>query len=656
MSKLLAVAARELRERWLLFPGAFVAGCFPLLLPAFGVSREIAPTAGAVGAALLGVAAAVVIGSSMLARDSSNGRLGFLFSRPLPWGTIWGGKWLAALTLAASSAALAAIPWMLAYPLESLGGHHGDSWLRALWKSEGLPLFAVVLLLAIGLANFNGTAFRSRSSWLAVDLLLALLAGWTVRRTVAPLVSLGIVGIDPVSRWGLLAPLGIPATAFFLASAVQAARGRTDLRRAHVAMSLTFWAIVFGVLGLAAARLAWARAARPADVSVEVATSDATGRWVYAFGDSRRGGSPGFLIESTSGRFAPLGVLAGWWQTLGAPVFSADGPFAAKLVASPDGRASAMARFDLAGPAPRAEAVVFESSPPPSWRSAFDLSPSGSLAFLAHETGASLYAVPSGRRVATATLPPGWRAAATCFLAEDRVRAWLTPTLDVKAPEARGRVLLFELAANGDTRSARVELTPARGVGGWPVLLPDARCGRLLVDHGGLELRDGATGSLIATLVEGPGRRPAAFMGDGRIAVADAAQGRVRLRVFDPSGAKLAEASLDLTAAGLPLQVGPEVTPGRVAISAGTSVSAGSPFTVGQTLVVDLATLQVAERLEGLMPASSSTGLVSSPVRPAGSVHFFIRGGQLVRIDFSTGERKVVAGRGAPEGERISVR
>ena len=86
-----------------------------------------------------------------------------------------------------------------------------------------------------------------------------------------------------------------------------------------------------------------------------------------------------------------------------------------------------MVLFDLAGPAPRAQSVVFESSPPPGWRSAFDLSPSGSLALLVHETGASLYAVPSGRRVATTTLPPGWRAAATRFLAEDRARVWLVP-------------------------------------------------------------------------------------------------------------------------------------------------------------------------------------------------------------------------------------
>ena len=60
MSRLLAVAARELRERWLLFPGAFVAGFFPLVMPAFGVERELVPTVGLTGAALLGAAAAVI--------------------------------------------------------------------------------------------------------------------------------------------------------------------------------------------------------------------------------------------------------------------------------------------------------------------------------------------------------------------------------------------------------------------------------------------------------------------------------------------------------------------------------------------------------------------------------------------------------------------
>ena len=103
MSKLLAVAARELRERWLLFPRGFVLGFVPLVLPAFGVTggtmpdrRPVRPRSSSARRA------AVVIGSSMLARDAANGRLGFLFSRPVSWPAIWGGKWLAALVLVVS--------------------------------------------------------------------------------------------------------------------------------------------------------------------------------------------------------------------------------------------------------------------------------------------------------------------------------------------------------------------------------------------------------------------------------------------------------------------------------------------------------------------------------------------------------------------------
>ena len=46
MRKLLAVAARELRERWLLFPASFVFGFNPLVLPAFGVDRQVMPLVG----------------------------------------------------------------------------------------------------------------------------------------------------------------------------------------------------------------------------------------------------------------------------------------------------------------------------------------------------------------------------------------------------------------------------------------------------------------------------------------------------------------------------------------------------------------------------------------------------------------------------------
>ena len=103
MRKLLAVAAREMRERWLLFPASFALGFNPLVLPAFGVDRRVMPEVGLMTSVLLGAGAAVVMGSTMLARDVANGRLGFLFSRPVSWPAIWGGKWLAALVLVVSS-------------------------------------------------------------------------------------------------------------------------------------------------------------------------------------------------------------------------------------------------------------------------------------------------------------------------------------------------------------------------------------------------------------------------------------------------------------------------------------------------------------------------------------------------------------------------
>ncbi|HYN05715.1 MAG TPA: hypothetical protein VE359_24925, partial [Vicinamibacteria bacterium] len=186
MRKLLAVAARELRERWILFPASFVLGFNPLVLPAFGVDRRVMPELGLATSVLLGAGAAVVMGSTMLARDVSNGRLGFLFSRPLSWQTIWGGKWLAALVLVVSSGLLAAIPWMTAYPLASIGGHHGDSWIRAMLDGQGALRFLLVIVLVVGFANFNATALRSRSPWLAFDLGLLLAALWTIRQYVAP--------------------------------------------------------------------------------------------------------------------------------------------------------------------------------------------------------------------------------------------------------------------------------------------------------------------------------------------------------------------------------------------------------------------------------------------------------------------------------------
>ncbi len=663
MSRLLAVAARELRERWLLFPGAVASGCFPLVLPAFGVEREVMPVVGSVGAVLLGLGAAVVIGSSMLARDASNGRLGFLFSRPVPWPAIWGGKWLAALVLVAATGLLAAIPWMAVYPLASVGGHHGDSWLRAMLDGPRSVFFLTLAVFAVGLANFNATAFRSRSPWVSFDLLLLMGGIWATRQFVAPLWRYGILGQANRTVALALVPL---AAGFLVGSVAQVAVGRTDLRRAHRALSLGFWAVAAATLAVAAGHWAWVLSAGPADVDVRAISRDPAGRWVYVEGSTPRGGwyPHGLLLDTASGRYVTRREPDPERERFGVGMlFSGDGRFAALPKIDRDGRNAAIDLFDLTGGTPRAVEVVLESSPPPTWKTAFALSPAAAVVFVAHESGASLFALPSGRRVATTTIPPGWHPAAVRFPAEGTARAWLVPdgpgvTGGQAGPRAEMRVV--DLAVGGATKTATFPIaTPLDAAPAWRTVFPDADGRRIVTVDAGLHLRDGATGGLVATLVDGVGHFPVLFLADGRVVVGDSRVGegepgspRALVRVFDPIGAPTGEIRLDLPPGGL--NIGPEVAPGRVVVS-----SLRAAFLSEDTLVVDAGESRVVERLAGLRPAAGFWGVSGSAPSGASAprVHFFRdASGQVLRLDFATGERRVVAGTGAPAGERISGR
>ena len=669
MSRLLAVAARELRERWLLFPGAFVAGFLTLVMPAFGVSRELVPTMGVTGAALLGVAAAVVIGSSMLARDAADGRLGFLFSRPLPWGTIWGGKWLAAIALATASALLYSIPWMATYPLSSLGGRHGDSWLMMMLEGPGAGLAFMVIVLSVGLANFGATLFRSRSAWLALDLALFLAATWLTWRYVSPLWFYGILGRGEWTIALVLLPL---ALGLLVGSAVQVAVGRTDLHRAHRALSMAFWAVIGCSLAVAAGHWQQVRSTGPDAVSVHAVRRDAAGRWIYVEGTSQHGGwyPHGFLIDTTTGRYlARPGPDDGSYRIGFRMLFSADGRFGALPGAARGG--AALTLFDLREAETRVTQVELQSSPPPTWKTSFALSPAAGSVFVAHEAGASLFELPSGRRIATTTVPPGWRPAVARYLAEGAARAWLVPSDDGPTRRARAEMRILDLAQDGASSTTAFPVDAAVDpVLGWRSVFPDARGERIVTSEAGLHLRDGATGASLARLVEGTGTIPLLILADGRIVVEGrAAAGQPpfphpRLWVFDRIGTKLAEFELPLLTPGS-LELGPEVAPGRVIVS-----SYRGWLLFEDALVLDVKSGEVVDKLlPGLRPAFGFPLGGSSAALGVGSrVHFFRvdeaggpadpgrRLNHVVRIDFATGERRVVAGVGAPRGERISAR
>jgi hypothetical protein len=179
---------------------------------------------------------------------------------------------------------------------------------------------------------------------------------------------------------------------------------------------------------------------------------------------------------------------------------------------------------------------------------------------------------------------------------------------------------------------------------------PDSDGARVLTRDGGVRLRDGATGALIATLVEGsaPVGAPlvsAGFLADGRIVVGEPAGTRVVFRVFAPDGTPLGDMTVDQVPMGL--AVGLEVAPGRVALSSGS-------WHQRTTLIVDVDEQRVVETLP---PGTRPLGGYRRPEEEAGTPHtqLFVEGGSVVRRDLVTGERRVVAGPGAQTGERINV-
>ena len=81
---------------------------------------------------------------------------------------------------------------MVAFPRATLGGHQGGSGLRTLLEGPGAVLLLILMVLTAGLANFAATAFRSRSPWVALDLVLLVGALWAIRRYIAPLWWYGV--------------------------------------------------------------------------------------------------------------------------------------------------------------------------------------------------------------------------------------------------------------------------------------------------------------------------------------------------------------------------------------------------------------------------------------------------------------------------------
>jgi ABC-type transport system involved in multi-copper enzyme maturation permease subunit len=646
MKGTLAVAAREIAERKLLFLGALVAGLLPLgfpLLPVLrGNSRDARSVAVLLLAATIAVAFPLVLGATILVGDIAQKRLGFYFSRPLPAASIWAGKLLGALLISVGCAFLTAAPVIF---VEGESAFSSDT--GGLGSRGPLVLALPGVLVLFLLAHVVASMARLRSAWIVLDFILAVVFAVAIALSLRSLFLAGVWDLDEMKHppetiaWWLTAPL---IAALLAASYVQVADGRTDARRSHGALSATLWGLM-ALLALPLAGLAWwVNAATPKDViAIEGGIQSAPrGSWVVLAGKVRSRGAAGavFLYDTASGRYVKL-------HGSGEVAFSADGARAAwfeekGFFERKRNGALQIASLDSAKPVSIGSDLQTDAWMP------FVLSPSGRrFAALEGDKVLSVYdlADPAHpKQLVAVKLPASAVSRRLSFSGESSLR--VLPMIFRNDPGATGNAEMLEL----DIPSKKIQPTGRFDSAVLPRLRASADGSRLIgVRETRLTLRDGRTGALLAVLSEDLENPRLRFLSGGRIAVTGVADGKGILKIFLESERTPSRAIELGPAANVVL--GGEIAPGRVAVALNPFRSNDETARKAWKLaVVDVTDGNVDSHFSGLVPADRFSWWFSPILSPAdagspASKLFLDADGALVRLDPASGKQEILLGR-----------
>lgn len=637
MRPLAVVLRRELAERRLLMLAAALLGLVPLAVPflPLGISRVPDARAGTAIAlaVIVSYVLALVLGSTVLARDLSERRLGFYFSRPLPGWAIWAGKLAGAALLAFGCGVLVLLPSLLlgdrpdpsAYWMWDLGSAGRDLGL-------GSFLWAATVLALLLAANAVGVMVRSRSPWFLLDLLAGTLLVGLVVLVTARLLSAWALGALALAQIGLLVAAVLSLAA---ASALQVTRARTDLRRGHRLLSLALWACL-GLAVLAYGGYArWVLASAPEDLEeIHGVIPAPAGDWVALGGSTgklRGGFEPVFLLDTSSGRsFRLRSNPLIWWGL----AFSRDGRHVAWMEMAGRGALPVtLHRLELGRPGaePAATPIGFSKDVPES----LVLSPDGGRMACLVEGRIVAQEVRNGRLLLSTPVRPGevWGPDRLRFL-DARTLRWYGARMGTRLQggSTEFRVVDFDL---GTGRAAREIQVPGYDHA-LRAISPDGQ--RLLLRDRRLE----PSGSEIAIADlrtgEPPIRLPVrgvlsglSYLADGRVVAAWRNRGRIELRLFDGRGRELKRFDLP----GEHVRLGGQPAPGllALAITGNRSIQQG-----WRSDLLDLETGALRPIGEGLYPQ----GWPSLPPGSLGTRLFVQEKGGLVRIDPATGRRTAI--------------
>jgi hypothetical protein len=415
-----------------------------------------------------------------------------------------------------------------------------------------------ILLLTISAAHAVSVMVRSRSPWLLLDL-----AALGVTASVAGTCLLILIrkGAGLPIYWNRFGPGpfgGGPTVLLYVkilvalmallgltvAGGVQVTRGRTDLRRGHRALSITLWSLLLPASLLLAGYTRWFLAVSPESlVSVDWIGGSPASPWIAVQGraDHRGGYLPGFLFDVGSGRFVRADFGLSYLSSSPLVRFSADGGRAVWLESSDAsvtvGSDLELMTLNLRQPhaSPQPTRILL-----PGGVLAFALSPDGRRIAAVHDHRLTVDEIDSGRLLASVNLQNDdyHEMRQLVFSGPDRVRLYnLDFTFAPQPSLSRGMILaVSELdVPTGKLTITRIEEL-LDGLSTWTVGPSADRV--LLRERHTLQLRDGATGKLIAEL-GGEGTR-ASFLPDGRIAVLTRETAGSDLRILETAaGAEL---------------------------------------------------------------------------------------------------------------------
>lgn len=493
------IAAREVREKARLFLICAALAVVPFaatLLP--GTRGNAQMTIAMVGgflAAVLGLGVAATLGASTIARDLSERRMSFYFTKPVSAPAIWIGKAFAGLFVSLACAAIIATPSVLA---------SRQQW-RMHWLGDVQPLtaLAIAIVVLFFLAHVLSSVIRSRSPLLALDFVFLIVAVAAVYYMIVPLVLGGAVELVTYFAIALGTALLLVLA---LAPVWQLANGRSDIRRSHAALMRFLWPAIGVVLLIAGGVVAWVVHAPLEDITVRHVEQAPRGPLALVTGTarSRLDYQATFLVDSSTGRYQRVAALL-WWDSQ----FSDDGRVAAWLE-----------RFELRTAKGRTGIDVPASA-------SFFLSGDGSRVAVVNGDLLSVHEVATGRILASAAGLNGRARQQFFFVTPDLVRV-IEHEHRVGAPTP---LRIFEL----DVRARTMRKTGERLV--HPPQAPVSVSGdgsRMLI-RGENVIADGRTGETIAQFAE-PGPVHAAMLRDGRVVRITREEGVARLRTFERDG------------------------------------------------------------------------------------------------------------------------